>query len=105
MTDVTARYHRNNPESTAANPSPTSKAAIRQRVLDVITTLGPFGATSDEVEAITSMSHQTVSARMTELKAADAIRPAGRRKTRSGRTAAVYVAVPVQGELFGSGAA
>lgn len=96
--DITAARHGGNPHSTAAAAS-IDKAAIRKRVLAVIASLD-FGATSDEVEVITGLSHQTVSARMSELKRDGAVVPAGRRPTRSGRSAAVWVAAPVQQELW-----
>lgn len=98
--DVTAAYHRNNAESAAANPTPASKAARRQYILDLIAAEGDWGATSDEIEQLTGWPHQSVSARFTELKASGAVVKAGTRPTRSGRSAAVYV-VPEQPALFG----
>lgn len=51
------------------------------------------GMTCDEVEVALSLSHQTASARIRDLVKAGAIVDSGqRRKTRSGRKAAVYVA-------------
>lgn len=50
-----------------------------------------IGATCDEIEANTGLSHQTASARMRELALMGRIRKAGeRRKTRSGRNAEVW---------------
>jgi hypothetical protein len=52
----------------------------------------PRGATCDEVEAIANMRHQTASARINELAHQKAIHDSGsRRRTRSGRNAAVWV--------------
>lgn len=67
---------------------------IRQRVLDHIAALGPFGATCDEIEAAMGLKHQTASARVNELMAKGAIVTRGRdgrRKTRSGRLAEVWI--------------
>lgn len=68
------------------------KAAIRQRVVDAIADQGRRGATSDEIEAVTGMPHQTVSARFVEARRLGLIVATGeKRPTRSGRRAAVYV--------------
>jgi hypothetical protein len=83
--------------------SDTSKAAAesmregaayqRQTVLAHITECGMDGATSDEVEAKLTMRHQSASARFVDLARLDLIVDSKqRRKTRSGRTAAVWVA-------------
>lgn len=72
--------------------------AIRERVLDFITARGMNGATADEVEAALCGRHQTISARVNELARAMAIVPLGNRKTRSGRSAIVWVAATVAGE-------
>lgn len=49
------------------------------------------GATCDEVEASLGLRHQTASARVRELSLAGVIRDTGeRRRTRSGRNAAVW---------------
>lgn len=84
--------------------SDTSKAAARSiepqlgrlqgKVLEVIQRRAALGATTDEVEFVLAMSHQTVSARVKELRDKGLIRDKGtRRPTRSGRAAVVYVAV------------
>lgn len=87
------------PFSTAAAAT-IDKAKLRAQVLAFIAGRGEWGATSDEAEAALGMSHQTVSARFVELKANGSLRSAGRRPTRSGRSAGVWVAVPVQQELW-----
>ena len=52
------------------------------------------GCTCDEIEVALSMRHQTASARIRELRDSGAIVDTGeRRKTRSGRNAAVYTLV------------
>lgn len=56
---------------------------------------GAGGATCDEIERRLGMRHQTCSARVHALDRGAAIVDSGeRRKTRSGRRAAVYVAAP-----------
>lgn len=53
------------------------------------------GATCDEIEVATGLSHQTASARMRGLTIKGAVQPNGEmRPTRSGRNAAVIVRVP-----------
>jgi predicted transcriptional regulator len=64
--------------------------ALRAKVLQQIKTMRD--ATCDEVEAKLGMSHQTASARIRELSLMGFIEDTGtRRKTRSGRSARVYV--------------
>lgn len=60
---------------------------IWQRVCDA----GPHGLTCDEAEFVLAMKHQTVSSAFTRLREGGWIYDTGRRrKTRSGRNAAVY---------------
>lgn len=62
----------------------------RARVLEVISR--PDGATCDEAETILGLRHQNVSARFWELERMGKIKKIElRRKTRSGRSARVYV--------------
>jgi hypothetical protein len=68
------------------------KARLRLVVLGAIQRAGGAGRTTDEVEVETGLSHQTASARVNELRNGGAIVPAGKRPTRSGRNAVVYVA-------------
>ena len=86
--DITANFHKGNERSVEAHASikPT-KAALLQRVIYAIKAAGPKGLTSDEAEVITGLSHQTVSARFTELRAAARLVFVEKRKTRSGRYA------------------
>lgn len=58
---------------------------LRGRVLAAVAELGT--ATSDDVEALTGMSHQTVSTRMMELRRGLLIERCGKRKTRAGNPA------------------
>lgn len=66
--------------------------AMRAKVLAYIKSQGGNGSTTDQAEVALGMSHQTCSARVHELAKLGAIEDSGvRRKTRSGRTARVYV--------------
>lgn len=70
-----------------------SLPSARQEVFDAVRDTGMDGATCDEVEHDRGKSHQTCSARFSELKQAGLIVCNGRRRpTRSGCTARVYVA-------------
>lgn len=74
--------------SLAANDSiAVHKATMRRQVLELVTR---SPRTCDEIEAALNMSHQTASARLTELYHACQIVRTGRRPTRSGRQAWVY---------------
>lgn len=65
---------------------------LRARVLAVFERCGAHGATCDEVERDMDGRHQTISARVYELRNGGWIVDSGRtRKTRSGRQAIVYV--------------
>lgn len=91
--DPTLGYHGGNRESDEAHHSiRETKAALRNRIVVWIGRRGARGATSDEVEVVSGLSHQTVSARLTEAKQLGLVEPDGRRRpTRSGRNAAVLV--------------
>ena len=92
------------PMSQAAAASKTGSASTdRQRIRKFIDSRGTFGATCDEVEAELGLSHQNASARIWELAGRNhkaphllAIKQAGKRKTRSGRSAWVWVALEVE---------
>jgi hypothetical protein len=93
--DITRRRHGGNVESgEAADSIAPDKARMRSQVVAFVTARGAVGATSDEVEIGLGMRHQTASARITEAKALGLLAATGRRRpTRSGRSAAVLVAV------------
>ncbi len=62
------------------------------KCLRVIVAAGTEGVTCDEVEVATKLPHQGASARIRELVQKGLIEARGiRRKTRSGRSAAVYI--------------
>jgi len=88
--DPTESYHKGNPESAAAwaSMSVNTLSGVRRLVLDTIRTLN--GATCDELEILTGLSHQTISARCTELSQMEYITKYGKRPTRSGRMAAIW---------------
>ena len=71
----------------------TRAAGDRIRVLDFIRRQGKNGATADEIQAALDMTHQSGSARVSELlNKYGEIKDSGRqRKTRSGSNATVYV--------------
>jgi predicted transcriptional regulator len=83
--------------SVAAAQSMESQAAsLRAQILDLLRK-NPDGLTTDEIEVITGLSHQTASPRMWELHKRSLIGDSGkRRKTRSGRMATVYRALSAQ---------
>lgn len=90
--DITTNFNQGNLFSQQANVSVASdKSRLRKMVKNYIQSNGD--ATSDEVEAGLRLSHQTVSARFTELKARGEIELTGKRPTRSGRMAGVYKVV------------
>lgn len=94
--DVTKNRHGGADTSAAAFQSTTtmSRALARNIVYAEVFASGDTGITCDCVEENTGMSHQTASARITELMIEGKIRDTGqRRKTRSGRTARVYAVV------------
>ncbi len=66
---------------------------LREMVLFAVRATGDQGMTCDEAEMLLGMRHQTISARFTELRDGGWIRDSGqRRRTRSLRNAAVWVA-------------
>lgn len=93
--DITAGRHGGNPESAEASASiDPDKARLRRLVVAYVRTCGEAGATCDEVEEALGLAHQTASARITEAKALGELRRTDdRRPTRSGRNAAVLVAI------------
>lgn len=91
--DPCVNYHSNADTSVEAwgTISDTTEA-IKERIYTIILNFG--GATCEEVEKRTKLSHQTVSARITELVKELKIKDSGiRRKTKSGRNARVYIRV------------
>ena len=95
MTDITSNYHGGNAMSEAAFKSTPKLIRARQKsmIFSLIQRRATTGLTCDEIEAATTWPHQSVSARMTELKAEGLIVASlFKRKTRTGRNAQVWVA-------------
>ena len=73
----------------ALNSLGESKGAMKSKIFKLIQEKG--GMTCDEVEVALNMKHQTVSARIRDLRSEAAIRDySERRRTRSGRNAVVW---------------
>lgn len=77
---------------------------LELRVLTKIQDQGLFGATDDELEQLTGLSHQTASARRRTLVLRGQIKDSGvTRTTRSGRQAVVWVIGTQQEVVEGAG--
>jgi hypothetical protein len=91
MSDITANFHMNSDTSVAAfNSTPGSHRQVqRTRIYEKIGELN--GATCSEIESLLGLSHQTASARITELQKYNRIFDTGeRRLTQLGKKARVY---------------
>ena len=79
----------------AADSMITAATGIKHRIYNHLLALGEHGATDDEVEVALDLTHQTASSRRRNLELVGAVRKTtDKRRTRSGREAFVYVAVP-----------
>lgn len=88
--DICANNHRGNPLSLEAHASVDS-ASLRMAIWKHLQKVG--AATCDQVERDLNLSHQTCSARFSELKRDGWIFPTGKTQpTRSGRAAMTFVA-------------
>jgi predicted transcriptional regulator len=75
--------------------------SIREQVYGWMARRGDHGATDDEIERALAIRHQTASARRRELELIGRVQKTDqRRRTSSGRSAAVYVAQVHQGVLL-----
>ena len=103
--DICSNYHRGNAESVIANKTASkTKLNKRDRISHIIEGhyLNYHYLTCEDIEIITGWKHQTVSARISELKRDGKIKVIGKRKTESGCQAAVYGPVlPIQSQMFG----
>jgi len=89
--DPTQLFHHGEQFSSEAHKSiKHDKARVRELVFNCIKE-AQNGRTCDEIETELELSHQSASARMTELKANNRIKLVFKRATRSGRLAGVYV--------------
>lgn len=67
------------------------RGRLQQMVLETFRLHRTLGLTDDQIEAICNLPHQTASARRRELVLAGLVYDSGeRRKTRTGRSAAVW---------------
>ena len=80
-TDICSKHHGGNAQSTAANAK-TNKTRDAARILALLEAVG--ASTCDDVEMALGMSHQTCSARFSDLKRAGLIEPTAKQKTRTG---------------------
>jgi hypothetical protein len=96
--DVCRNNHKGNAQSLDASESVQNfKAEQRTRVLRAIRDCG--GMTCDELERHLGLSHQSCSARCSELLADGSVYRDGKRKTRSGCNAAVFKVTDVMGGI------
>jgi len=67
------------------------RSRLQAVVLDALRLYRAEGLTDDQIEGVTGLSHQTASARRRELVLSGAVYDSGlRRRTKSGRSAAVW---------------
>jgi hypothetical protein len=92
--DITSNNHGGNEFSSAAHESiKGNKARDQAKIWTHVEALGEAGATCDEIEISLGMSHQTASARVSEMKRSGRLELNGeKRATRTGRNAGVYIA-------------
>jgi hypothetical protein len=93
--DICSNNHGGNPMSVQANKiASRGKSSARQQILFELQVATDYkhNLTCEELEAVTKLSHQTCSARLSELRREGKIKIVGERKTRSGALAAVYQA-------------
>lgn len=90
--DICANRHRGNANSITANERKrASKDLDRERIVALLRR--DPGLTCDDAEERLGLSHQTCSARFSELKRAGAIRAVGTKPTRTGSPATTWEAV------------
>lgn len=90
--DICRNRHGGNPESEVANQQ-TNKQRDSRMVMDALFQAGGLGMTCDELEVELGMSHQTCSARCSELKRdGKVLTTTRRRETRAGCPARVLMA-------------
>ena len=95
--DICYNYHKGNKCSIEANKiAHKGKENNKQRVINAIRQSWygrEVGLTCEQIEQVTGISHQTCSARLSELKRECKIKIVGTRKTKSGSPASVYQAI------------
>lgn len=93
LKDITENFHGGDPFSIEAHQSVVPVKAIQRQQIKAYLATRADGATCEEVEIALDMSHQTCSARISELRASGELLTIGRRATTSGRTARVHAVV------------
>lgn len=93
LPNIPLPYARGSKTSRKAAESMRSYAASqRMQILQFIKSRGVYGATCDETEIALNLSHQTASARFSDLKKISAIRETSQeRSTRTGSMASVCI--------------
>lgn len=92
LRDLPLPYQRDSETSRLAAESSRPRAPTdRATILEYLLAQGAHGATNEEISDALGIKLQTVCPRMLELRQADQAVSAGRRKTRSGRDAEVWV--------------
>lgn len=86
--DICQSRHKGQDTSVAANPPRHSKVAHQKLILEALGRVGE--ASCERLEGLTFSSHQSTSARISELARDGKIEICGKAKTRSGRDARVY---------------
>ena len=82
----------------AADSVADRRVSHQQKVLKYFKRVGTQGTTDDDIEVALGLRHQTASARRRELELKGLVSKTDRRRrTRSGRTAAVYVINETEG--------
>ncbi len=93
--------HRSAPRGTSAPAADSLRgaaAALRRQVFELIAAAGETGLTDEEGQAASGLDGNTYRPRRWELEKAEMVKDSGqRRKTRSGRAAAVWVKVEGDG--------
>lgn len=93
--DICANRHGGNEQSEEAFKSiELSRNKIARKIIEYLAACGPYGLTTYEASRDLDIAYTTASARLSELKRDGLIKANGdKRKTASGRNAAVYILV------------
>lgn len=93
--DITWNYHRGNPRSVEAHEATKhKKQADYLRIIKIIREHAISGLICDEAEQLLNMSHQTCSARFSDMKNKGWLFTRGKRKTRSDCDADIHFETP-----------
>jgi len=93
MDDICKNKHGGNEFSKAANPNQVFKSEMRHRIFEYIKSCEDFGATSQEISEALGIEINRVSGRCSELKKLEKVIAYGSRLNKSGKAAAVLVAI------------